>query len=136
MCFTTWIIFFYIISNSDLLTLCVMQHFAGAKFCWFPKLCVAMVRFMVCLCMLGYYTGLATPTLCVLRFAQIAFGANVVASFGLLNFCKFMQVSIFAGWTSFTLSRFVFSFVCLCIGIVLALLFVFCVFRCLNIFFH
>ena len=51
-----------------------------------------MVRFLVCLCMIGYYTGLATCALCVLRFNSIVFGEDVVASFGLLispNLCRY-----------------------------------------------
>ena len=51
-----------------------------------------MIHFLVCLCMLGYYTGLATCALCVLRFAPIVFGEDVVASFGLLisqNLCRY-----------------------------------------------
>ena len=61
---------------------------------------------------------------------------HIVTSFGSLNFSIFIQVSIFAGWASFTLSRFVFSFVYACAGIFMAFRFVFCVFCCLNNFLH
>ena len=84
--------FFYTISNYDMLTLCVIQHFADAKLCWFPELFIAMVRFLVCLCVIEHYTGIVACALCVLRFVSIVFGEHIVASFGLLispNLCRY-----------------------------------------------
>ena len=40
-----------------------------------------MVRFLVCLCMLGGNTGLALYSLCVLLFALIFIGEDIVANF-------------------------------------------------------
>ena len=91
MCFTARIFFFSAISNSDLVILCLLQNIAGAKFCWLHKFCVAMIRFWVCLCMFSEYFGLATCALCVLLFASIFFGEDIVASFWFLilhNFCR------------------------------------------------
>ena len=95
-----------------------------------------MVHFWVCLCMLNAYIGLATCVLCVLLFALIFFGEDVVVSFWFLIYIdQFLQVSTFAGCTSLALSRFVFSFAYTYLGIFLGFWLVFCVFRCSNILF-
>ena len=74
VCFIAQIIFLSAISNSHLAMLCLLQHSAGAKFCWLHELCVAMIRFWVCLCVLREYIGLLTCVLCVLLFDLIFVG--------------------------------------------------------------